>query len=116
MKARAAGAIKGDLDAELRLWTDSAALSAAMDTLGEELRFWLLTSDVVVVEDREPEMQTHSLEGGGTLGVLVVRCEAEKCQRCWHRRVDVGATTAHPGLCGRCVENVDGAGENRRVI
>jgi isoleucyl-tRNA synthetase len=115
-EARAAGTIKGDLDAELRLWTDSPALRAAMEALGEELRFWLLTSDAVLVEARELGMQAHALDGGGTLGVRVLRSEAEKCQRCWHRRADVGATPAHPGLCGRCVANVDGAGEHRRVI
>ncbi|MEW5824850.1 MAG: zinc finger domain-containing protein [Pseudomonadota bacterium] len=34
--------------------------------------------------------------------------------RCWHHREDVGNHAAHPELCGRCVENVDGAGETRR--
>jgi isoleucyl-tRNA synthetase len=39
--------------------------------------------------------------------------EDGKCVRCWHRRQDVGAVAAHPGLCGRCVENVEGPGERR---
>ena len=38
----------------------------------------------------------------------------QKCVRCWHRRPDVGANAAHPQLCGRCVINVDGPGEERR--
>ncbi|REJ62006.1 MAG: hypothetical protein DWQ28_12195, partial [Proteobacteria bacterium] len=38
---------------------------------------------------------------------------AEKCERCWHRRDDVGSYTEHPTLCGRCVSNVAGDGETR---
>jgi isoleucyl-tRNA synthetase len=37
----------------------------------------------------------------------------EKCVRCWHHQEDIGNNTDHPELCGRCVENVDGAGEER---
>jgi len=37
-----------------------------------------------------------------------------KCVRCWHHRQDVGSDAAHPELCGRCVVNIDGAGEARR--
>jgi isoleucyl-tRNA synthetase len=36
--------------------------------------------------------------------------------RCWHHREDVGADGNHPELCGRCVENVTGAGETRRFV
>jgi isoleucyl-tRNA synthetase len=36
-----------------------------------------------------------------------------KCERCWHWRGDVGSDPAHPGLCGRCVANLFGAGEPR---
>jgi isoleucyl-tRNA synthetase len=38
---------------------------------------------------------------------------AAKCVRCWHKRDDVGADPTHPELCGRCVVNLDGAGERR---
>jgi len=34
--------------------------------------------------------------------------------RCWHYRADIGSTPAHPQLCGRCVDNLEGAGEERR--
>jgi isoleucyl-tRNA synthetase len=36
-----------------------------------------------------------------------------KCVRSWHHRADVGEHPEHPELCGRCVENVVGAGEIR---
>jgi isoleucyl-tRNA synthetase len=38
----------------------------------------------------------------------------QKCERCWHRRDDVGAHSEHPALCGRCVENIAGEGEVRQ--
>ena len=47
--------------------------------------------------------------------VWVRKSEAEKCVRCWHRREDVGSNPEHPELCSRCVDNVDGPGESRRM-
>ena len=40
--------------------------------------------------------------------------DASKCVRCWHYSPSVGAHAEHPELCARCIENVDGAGEDRR--
>jgi len=48
------------------------------------------------------------------LALLAVKSAAEKCPRCWHHRSDVGSNAEHPELCGRCVENVAGEGEERR--
>jgi isoleucyl-tRNA synthetase len=48
------------------------------------------------------------------LRVVAGASPAEKCERCWHRREDVGSHAEHPTLCGRCVINVDGPGEERR--
>ena len=50
---------------------------------------------------------------GAALAVVVVPSPATKCERCWHWRADVGADPAHPGICGRCVANLFGAGEPR---
>ncbi|NCZ80411.1 MAG: hypothetical protein EBY91_07195, partial [Burkholderiaceae bacterium] len=38
----------------------------------------------------------------------------QKCARCWHHTVDVGSDPNHPDLCGRCISNLDGAGELRQ--
>ncbi|HAV67437.1 MAG TPA: hypothetical protein DC473_00950 [Alcanivorax sp.] len=37
----------------------------------------------------------------------------DKCVRCWHHRPDIGTHPEHPELCGRCVTNLDGDGEER---
>jgi isoleucyl-tRNA synthetase len=47
--------------------------------------------------------------------VKVTPSTATKCERCWHYREDVGTDEAHPSLCGRCVSNLFGAGETRKV-
>jgi isoleucyl-tRNA synthetase len=47
------------------------------------------------------------------LKLRVVKSGHSKCGRCWHHREDVGQHAAHPLLCGRCIENIDGAGEVR---
>jgi len=80
--------------------------------LGDELRFVLITSGASIAPlDEAPEDAAYAdVEG---LRVKVNVSEAEKCERCWHRREDVGQFPAHPTLCGRCVENVDGDGEQR---
>ncbi|MDH5184740.1 MAG: hypothetical protein OEX12_12735, partial [Gammaproteobacteria bacterium] len=46
--------------------------------------------------------------------IVPAASEQEKCVRCWHHREDVGSHSEHPELCGRCVENVDGDGEQRK--
>jgi isoleucyl-tRNA synthetase len=47
------------------------------------------------------------------LSVLVQKTAHAKCVRCWQHRPDIGKFVKHPELCGRCVDNVDGAGEVR---
>ena len=54
-----------------------------------------------------------SHEGRGELTAEVRPSAHPKCGRCWHYRPDVGSIAAHPGLCGRCVANLEGAGEAR---
>ena len=56
------------------------------------------------------EAMAGDVEG---LKVVVSASIAEKCERCWHRRDDVGTHADHPTLCGRCVSNVAGSGETR---
>jgi isoleucyl-tRNA synthetase len=105
---RAAGGIGGSLEAEVTVHADPVLL-ARLAPLAAELRFYFITSEV------------HLVEGGGELrlsaghaSVDVARTTHAKCVRCWHHREDVGAQAAHPDLCGRCVDNVDGPGETRR--
>ena len=49
----------------------------------------------------------------GSSMLTVTPSAAQKCERCWHYRDDVGSNPAHPTLCGRCDSNLHGAGEQR---
>ena len=69
--------------------------------LGDDLRFVLITSAAQV-------------EQGEQITVKVDTAVGNKCERCWHVTVDVGTHADHPTLCTRCVNNLFGAGEQRR--
>jgi isoleucyl-tRNA synthetase len=53
------------------------------------------------------------VKAAGDTRVEVAPLAFDKCERCWHVRADVNADLAHPGLCGRCVSNLHGEGEQR---
>jgi isoleucyl-tRNA synthetase len=109
---RSQGHLKGGLDASVTLYC-SEELAESLAQLEDELRFVLITSDAVVeVLDAAPD-NAASTEVEG-LALLVEVSEFEKCERCWHRRQDVGTHSAHTTLCGRCIENIDGDGEQRQ--
>ena len=107
----------GSLEAELDLYADGDLL-AALQAPGEELRFWLLTSEARIqpLTDAPVEAQRITLDSGEVIALHAHRSEHGKCERCWHRRPDVGSHAAHPGICGRCVDNIEGAGEARRYV
>ena len=109
---RAAGGLRGSLDAEVTLYC-AEPLAARLHRLGDELRFVLITSAARVQPlAAAPERATATDVDG--LRLLAAVSAAPKCPRCWHRREDIGGHAEHPGLCGRCVQNVVGAGEARR--
>ena len=109
---RAAGELRGSLDAEVVLYCDEP-LRAQLATLEDELRFVLITSGASLQPLAAAPAAAAATEVSGLKAVVTVSAD-EKCERCWHRRPEVGQITAHPTLCGRCVENVDGDGEHRR--
>ncbi|WP_228064489.1 isoleucine--tRNA ligase [Novilysobacter avium] len=100
---RAEGKIGAALDAEIALRcgvADQNWLSPFVD----ELRFLFISGDVYM----------SSNDAASEIEVIAIPSTKPKCGRCWHHREDVGTHTAHPTLCGRCVDNVDGNGEHRK--
>ncbi len=108
---RAQGNIRGSLDASVVLYATSE-LRQMLATLGDELRFVLITSgaELADIADAPTEALVCEVEG---LRVVVSASDAEKCERCWHRCDDIGSVAEHPSLCSRCVTNVAGEGEVR---
>ena len=111
-RLRVAGGIGSGLDAEVDLYCEPA-LRAELGKLDGELRFVLITSEVRLhpLKARGDDSMPTEIPG---LYVAVTPSGHEKCIRCWHHREDVGASPRHPEICGRCAENVAGAGEERR--
>jgi isoleucyl-tRNA synthetase len=110
-RLRAEGELRGSLDATVTLYAD-ADLAEQLQRLGEELRFVLITSAATVLPLADAPADAATSEDE-SLRLKVAVSSADKCGRCWHRRDDVGSYAEHPELCGRCVENVDGSGEQR---
>ncbi len=100
------------LEAEVTLFV-MGDLATAVSKLGEELRFVLITSKatVEVVEQLPDDAIKTEL---ANLALKVTSTEGTKCERCWHFTDDVGSHENHTDLCGRCVTNIDGEGEQRQ--
>jgi isoleucyl-tRNA synthetase len=110
-QARRDDVVGATLQANVTLYVD-AKLEAALNKLGDELRFVLITSgaSVASIADKVDGAVDTDIEG---LAVKVNVSSGHKCERCWHYSDDVGSHEGHETLCGRCVTNVDGEGETR---
>ncbi len=108
--ARKDAGIGSGLAASVDLYCNDA-LYTILAKLGDELRFVFITSNASLHHLAEKSSATESSISG--LAIVVSAVDAVKCARCWHRREDVGQVAEHPEICERCVENVDGKGEER---
>ena len=99
---RAAGQVGSSLQAELELHASGAKFDA-LNSLNEDLRFAMITSGAKVYKAVDEVNEK----------ILVKASAHTKCDRCWHYREDVGVNAEHPSICGRCVSNLFGQGEQR---
>ncbi|MGB6977288.1 MAG: isoleucine--tRNA ligase [Gammaproteobacteria bacterium] len=123
-KQRVAGAVGASLEAEVALYCEpNSYLHDALLELSNELRFVLITSsvEVLAVNTKSADATAITITYNdvdfprqATLWVKVTASSHPKCARCWHRRADVGADSAHPTICQRCVTNLTEPGEDRR--
>ncbi|PKM21506.1 MAG: isoleucine--tRNA ligase, partial [Gammaproteobacteria bacterium HGW-Gammaproteobacteria-14] len=102
--------VKANLAADAVLYV-SDELQALLSRLGDELRFVTITSTATLKPLASAPADLPGMLAG--LKVVISASPHAKCARCWHHREDVGAHAEHPEICGRCVDNVDGAGEVR---
>jgi len=103
--------IKGSLTAEVTLYCEDSLFNK-LATLEEELRFVLITSEATIKPLAEKTNAALESERSG-LWIEASATDKTKCARCWHHRPEVGQIEAHPELCHRCVDNIDGKGEVR---
>ncbi len=102
-EVRVAGGIGASLQAEV-LVKAAGAKYELLKSFGDDLRFIFITSSATA----------EQVAGEADEAVVVTPSAYQKCERCWHYRADVGAHADHAGLCGRCVSNLFGAGEERQ--
>ncbi|NMF87822.1 isoleucine--tRNA ligase [Aromatoleum petrolei] len=99
---RTEGRIGASLQAEVVVRA-SGTKHDALASLDEDLRFVLITSRAELVRAADEAAEGIDASASGHA----------KCGRCWHFRTDVGSHAEHPELCGRCHDNLFGAGETR---
>jgi isoleucyl-tRNA synthetase len=97
---RAAGKVGSSLQANVTLGLPAPDLEA-LASLGDDLKFVFITSAMGLFAHDQRTVQ-------------VTPSTAQKCERCWHYRDDVGHDPAHPTICGRCTGNLHGTGEDRQ--
>ena len=109
---RAEKLVGSGLSAEVDLFC-SKELADLLGQLEQELRFVLIVSraSIAALEDAGDGSVDTEVAG---LKLLVSASAHSKCERCWHHRADVGQFEQHPSLCHRCVDNIEGDGEQRR--
>ena len=110
-EARNRKELRANLAADATLYVDDR-LAGLLGRLGDELRFVTITSSATLapLADAPADLPESAVAG---LKVRVTPSPHDKCVRCWHHRPDIGTHPEHPELCGRCVTNLDGDGEER---
>jgi isoleucyl-tRNA synthetase len=103
-QARSAKDIGSSLEAKLIINVSDAEWQTVLKSLNpttggngvDELRYLLLTSQVEVSDRLEGE------------SISMAKADGTKCDRCWNYSTHVGQSEAHPLLCDRCIEVVEG--------
>ncbi len=114
--SRESGKVGSALEAEVTIFANEGWLQL-LNKLGDELRFVFITSKAQVLplsEKKEDGLST----GINELFLSITPVTYEKCVRCWHRTSTVNQDDRYPGLCDRCITNVDESksGERRNHV
>ncbi|AKA39203.1 isoleucine--tRNA ligase [Yersinia ruckeri] len=112
-QARSDKRIGGSLEADVTLYAEPE-LAVRLNSLQDELRFVLLTSAAHVADYAAAGDDAQQSELIAGLKITFKKADGEKCPRCWHYTQDIGLVAEHVDLCGRCVTNVAGVGEERK--
>ncbi len=105
------GVVGGSLSADVTLYADGS-MQELLEPLVGELRFVLITSKAQLKPLAEAPSDAVATDID-SLKVVVSKAAGNKCVRCYHVLEDVGEHSDHPELCGRCITNIEGAGETR---
>jgi isoleucyl-tRNA synthetase len=106
---RVAGKVGSSLQGEVEIYAHGES-SGFLRSFADDLRFVFITSQARVKDGAPATAVGTALPD---VSIKVDPSPHPKCERCWHYRADVGGTTEHPALCGRCIANLFGPGEPR---
>ena len=98
------------LEGEVTLYAEGEPADF-LASFGDDLRFVFITSRAVLQRGPAPEASVATAEDG--IRLVIQATQHGKCERCWHRRADLGSNPEHPLLCGRCDGNLHGRDEIR---
>lgn len=102
-EVRSAGDIGSALQAEVDVYASGDDYKL-LNSLGDDLKFVFIVSRAGLHQDDTAEEPRFD----------IVASKHEKCERCWHYREDVNKNPEHPGICGRCEDNLYADGEDRQ--
>ena len=90
-----------------------SAQEAAVELIVPSADFGFLAAhredlEVICIVSRLAVLHADGPEAGQAMAVRVERAVGAKCPRCWNYRESVGASAAHPDLCGRCADVLAG--------
>jgi isoleucyl-tRNA synthetase len=117
-QARADKAIGSSLEAKLLLFVADPQLRSTLQALNpsdsfsgdrvDQLRYLFITSQVELLDSIAPLADAKYKAQTETVGIGVIDAEGKKCDRCWNYSTYVGQSNAHPLLCERCVDAIEG--------
>jgi isoleucyl-tRNA synthetase len=98
--ARTGKLIGAPLEAKVLLVAADATQKAYLESLGEDLRYLFIVSQVELVDS----LPDADFKGEATnLQIAVIKADGEKCPRCWNYSTHIGESVEHPHICDRCV-------------
>ncbi|HTC37955.1 MAG TPA: isoleucine--tRNA ligase [Steroidobacteraceae bacterium] len=110
-RLRTLGTLGSSLEADVTVFIPDA-LAPQFAAMHDELRFLLITGDAKVAPSSA--LPATAVKGSQEeVWIEVKPSTSPKCVRCYQLRADVGSNPNHPEICGRCVINVEGPGEER---
>ncbi|MBW0454307.1 MAG: isoleucine--tRNA ligase [Candidatus Kinetoplastibacterium crithidii] len=99
-EARAEGEIGSSLQAEIDIYANYHD-KKILESLESDLNFIFIVSKANLIDTTEQETT-----------IIVRSSKHKKCERCWHRREDVG-NNKYKNICNRCIQNLFENGEKR---
>ncbi|MCE9581731.1 MAG: isoleucine--tRNA ligase [Planctomycetes bacterium] len=100
-KLRAAKTLGKSTEAVVDIVTEDATFFETLSKRADDLASTFLVSEVRLHRGQLP----NAVKGTDApqVSLLVTRSPHPKCERCWNLRPGIGASSAHPTCCPRCV-------------